>query len=235
MVHLGRAAEAMAHACISGGGRACREHHEKAPAGVARRTLPSESSKGTVTSDSQAAVMHAASRHLQRGDSLSLPGTCSAEWAPKISTITHRVANQYKARTEPGACAVSAAQAWLRRLCAVQVKAVQEVLKQRRTAFVVQVAEWQQAMKLYVESAKLDQMRVRLLQEAGIPNVKCQVLRPLRPCMRVVASTSELKELLLLSYQFVLQNARQKALLQREKQDEELRQFLQRRQDLATR
>lgn len=117
----------------------------------------------------------------------------------------------------------------------MQVKAVQEVLKQRRTAFVVQVAEWQQAMKLYVESAKLDQMRVRLLQEAGIPNVKCQVLRPLRPCMRVVASTSELKELLLLSYQFVLQNARQKALLQREKQDEELRQFLQRRQDLATR
>lgn len=115
----------------------------------------------------------------------------------------------------------------------MQLGSVREALQQRRTAYVEQVAEWQHAMKLYVESAKLDQMRVRLLQEAGIPNVQCQVLRPLRPCMRIVATQAELKEMLLRSHQIMLESARQKAIMQREKQDEELRQFLKRRKDLA--
>lgn len=97
----------------------------------------------------------------------------------------------------------------------------------------VKIVEWQQSMKLYVESAKLDQMRVRLLQEAGITNVQCQVLMPLRPCMRIVASPTELKEMLLTSHQLVLENVRQKAILQREKREEELREFLQRRQELT--
>lgn len=114
----------------------------------------------------------------------------------------------------------------------VQVKAVEEALQRRRSEYVVQIAEWQQSMKLYVESAKLDQMRVRLLQEASIPNVECQVLRPLRPCMRVVASTAELKDMLLRSHQLILETARKKAITVRAKQDEELRQFLQRRQEL---
>lgn len=114
----------------------------------------------------------------------------------------------------------------------MQVKVVEEALKWRRSEYVVQIAEWQQSTKLYVESAKLDQMRVRLLQEAGVPNAGCQVLRPLRPCMRVVASPAELKDMLLQSHQVILENARQKAITMRDKQDEELRQFLQRRQEL---
>jgi len=96
------------------------------------------------------------------------------------------------------------------------------------------VGEWQHSLKLYVESAKLDEMRMRLLQEAGIPNVQCQVLRPLRPCMRVVATPAELKEMLLQSHQFMLENARQKAIMQRDKEDQELRDFLKRREGLST-
>jgi len=72
----------------------CRRLGEKP--GALRRTLPSESSKGTVTSDSPVDVMHAALRDPLRADSLSLLETCSAEWKPKLTSITHRIANQYK-------------------------------------------------------------------------------------------------------------------------------------------
>eukprot|EP00892_Ulva_mutabilis_P007163 jgi/Ulvmu1/4819/UM020_0104.1 len=188
-----------------------RRHREKAPSSTPRRTLPSESSKGTVTSDTPADALHAPLRNPLRGDSWSLAEMSSADWTPKLSAITQRVGNQYK------------------------LKAVKEALQRWRAAYMGKIATWQASMKLYVESARLDQMRVRLLQEAGIPNVQCQVLRPLRPCMRVVATHAELKQMLLRSHCLVLEHARQKAVEQREREDEELRQFLQRRQDLAAR
>lgn len=75
----------------------CRRLREKTPRGVARKSLPSESSKGTVTSNSPAASMHVAPRDPICAESLSLPQACSLEWAPKISAVTQRVANQYKA------------------------------------------------------------------------------------------------------------------------------------------
>lgn len=72
------------------------------PRGVGRKSLPSESSKGTVTSDSPVDAARVALRNPVRANNESLPHACSDEWAPKITAVTQRVANQYKACAAAG-------------------------------------------------------------------------------------------------------------------------------------
>ena len=57
----------------------------------------------------------------------------------------------------------------------VQEAAVAEYLRQRKAEHVREVDKWREAYKMYRESAKMDQLRIGFLADAGVTNVLPQV------------------------------------------------------------
>jgi hypothetical protein len=58
------------------------------------------------------------------------------------------------------------------------VEAVGEFLRRQKIEYMHQISAWQDSLKQYENASKLDQLRIRLLQEAGLGNPEPQVHIP---------------------------------------------------------
>jgi hypothetical protein len=57
----------------------------------------------------------------------------------------------------------------------MQAEAVEAYLRERRAAHLVDLRAWQQALRVYEDAVRMDDLRICLLEEAGIRNVSRQV------------------------------------------------------------